>query len=66
MTTPAEYREFAFDCLRWADEAPDASQRDTMIGLGRLWMQTAIVVEQYLTLAGDSPMGASVLRSKLN
>jgi len=66
MTTPAEYREFAIDCLRWADEAPDAGQRDTMIGLGRIWMQTAIVVEQYVTLAGDSPMRASELRAKLN
>jgi hypothetical protein len=66
MTTPAEYREFAFDCLRWADEAHDAGQRDTLIGLGRVWMQTAIVVEQYVTLAGDDPMRAKELRSKLN
>lgn len=41
MPTPLEYREFALECLRWAEDAKDAGQRETLIGLARLWMQTA-------------------------
>ena len=53
MTTPAEFREFALDCLHWAEDA-------------RMWMNTAIVVDQYVTLAGDTPARSGELRAKLN
>ena len=66
MTTPAEFREFALDCLHWAEDAKDAAQRDTLIGIARMWMNTAIVVDQYVTLAGDTPARSSGLRAKLN
>lgn len=49
MTTPAEYRGFAHDCLRWADEATDPGQRDTLIGIARIWTLTAAVVDDYFT-----------------
>jgi hypothetical protein len=29
MTTPADYRDFAIDCLRWAEGTTNASQRQT-------------------------------------
>jgi hypothetical protein len=66
MTTPAEYREFAHDCLRWADEATDPGQRDTLIGIARVWTLTAAVVDDYVTLAGDDVLRSRELRAKLN
>jgi hypothetical protein len=33
MTTPTEYREFALECLKWADETPNAGQRQTFVDL---------------------------------
>lgn len=66
MTTPAEFREYALDCLHWAEDAKDAGQRDTLIGLARMWMNTAIAVDDYVTLAGDAPARSIKLRAKLN
>jgi hypothetical protein len=66
MTTPADFREFADDCLRWAEDAEDAGQRDTLIGIARMWMETALTIDQYVTLAGDTPARSIELRAKLN
>ena len=66
MTTPAEFREFALDCLHWAEDARDPAQRDTLLGIAHTWMKAAIVVDQYVTLAGDTPARSSELRAKLN
>jgi hypothetical protein len=33
MVTAQEMRTFALECLRWADETDDASQREIMIEL---------------------------------
>ena len=32
MTTPAEYRRFALDCMREADGTESAAMREMMIG----------------------------------
>ena len=66
MTTPTEYREFAHDCLRWADETNDLGQRDILIGIARIWTLTAAVVADYVTLAGDDALRSRELRAKLN
>jgi hypothetical protein len=66
MTTPAEYRGFAVDCFRWAEQARDASQRETLTDIARLWKNIAVKMDQYVTLAGDDSIRARELRSKLN
>jgi hypothetical protein len=66
MTTPAEYRAFAVECLRWADETKDASQRQTYTGLARVWMRTAVIVEDVATLTNNVPKLYEELRAKLN
>jgi hypothetical protein len=66
MTTPAEYRGFAVDCFRWAEQANNASQRETLIDIARLWKNIALKMDRYVTLAGDDPIRARELRSKLN
>jgi hypothetical protein len=55
MTTPADYRDFARDCLRWAEQAGDTAQSDTLIGIARMWMRTALIMEEQVTLANDAP-----------
>jgi hypothetical protein len=66
MTTPADYREFARDCLRWAEQASDAAQSDTLIGIARMWMRTALIMEEHATLAKDAPKLFQDLRAKLD
>ena len=66
MTPPADYREFARDCLRWAEQAGDAAQSDTLIGIARMWMRTALIMEDQATLANDAPKLFQDLRAKLD
>lgn len=66
MTTPAEYREFALDCMRLAEGAENAGMRDIMVGLARVWFRTAIAVDEYVTLAGDDSERSKELRDALN
>ena len=53
MSTPAEYREFALDCMREAECADSATMRLTMVGMARIWMRVALDVEQ--RMADDGP-----------
>ena len=55
MSTPAEYRELALDCMREAECADSATMRLTMVGLARMWMQVALEMEQHVGFAGDDP-----------
>lgn|GEM_PF-3163750 len=67
MTTPTDFREFAIDCLHWAEDAKDPAQRDTLIGVARMWMLTASELEQRVTLPGGAlPEPFGDLRAKLN
>jgi hypothetical protein len=66
MTTPADYRDFARDCLRWAEQAGDAAQSDTLIGIARMWLRTALIMEEHATLANDVPKLFQDLRAKLD
>jgi hypothetical protein len=53
MSTPAEYREFALDCMREAECADSATMRLTMVGMARIWMRVALDMEQ--RMADDGP-----------
>jgi hypothetical protein len=39
MTTPAEYRKFAFDCMREAERADSAGMQWTMVGMARIGLE---------------------------
>ena len=45
LPSPTEYREFAVECLRWADRIPKPDQRITLIEIASEWMHMALVVE---------------------
>jgi hypothetical protein len=53
MTAPADFRQYALDCMREAERADDATMRLTMLGLARIWMGVALEMDQQLMLASD-------------
>jgi hypothetical protein len=42
MPTIDECRRKAEECLRWADEAANDAQRETLLEIARLWTQTEL------------------------
>ena len=62
--TPQEMRLFALECLRWSEEAENASQRDLMVRVARTWMDTASALDRR-TANGDG-LTLPDLRSKLD
>jgi len=52
MVTPEEMRLFALDCVRWAEEADNASHRDLMLRVARTWMATAATLERKVNEGG--------------
>ena len=55
MTTPAEYRELALDCMREADRTAAAAMRLTMFGLARVWMSVAAELDKHAMRPDDDP-----------
>jgi hypothetical protein len=64
MTTPRDFRVFAMDCLRWAADAPDASQQQTLFDIAKLFMRRSLEMDE-LVLLGESPL-VDDLRWKLD
>jgi len=46
MTTPTEYRDFALECLKWAEETSSASQRNAFVDLAHVCMEAAFRLDQ--------------------
>jgi hypothetical protein len=66
MTTPHDFRDFAMDCLRWADEAPDASRGQVLLDIAKLFMRRSVELDELVLLSDrDSPL-ADDLRVKLD
>ena len=65
MTTPTHYRECALDCLKWAEEATNESQKKTFVDLARLWMEAASRLHQDDATAPERSEQAQQLRAKL-
>jgi hypothetical protein len=65
MTT-VDYRNFAIECLRWADDAADASQRQTFLGIARQWMNAALLIDAGAAMLPDASVLSRELRAKLD
>ena len=52
--SPKEFREFAQDCLRWADETQSERHRQVLLDIAKTWMQAALQLERSLALIDDS------------
>jgi hypothetical protein len=66
MTTPTEYRDFALECLKWAEETSSASQRKAFVDLARLWMEAAFRLDQGGGAAPDQFEHFREARAKLD
>jgi hypothetical protein len=63
MVTTREIRVFAADCQRWAREAENSSDRETITRAARVWLSTAAFTERRL---GERAEPCDDLRMKLN
>ena len=45
MTTAPEFRKFADECLRWADEAETDDDRQSFLDMARDWTLAALRLE---------------------
>jgi len=50
---PREFREFAQRCIRWAEDAKNERQRQTLLNLAKRWMQAAQAVQRSIALIED-------------
>ena len=41
MTDAKEYRDFAEECLKWAQETKDDAQREVFLEMANSWVQAA-------------------------
>ena len=64
MVTSIEMRLFARDCLRWADQTDNASNRELLLRISRSWMEAASAIDQ--RVAGGARLANPDLRTKLD
>jgi len=53
MPSPREFRAFALDCLRRADEAGEERTRQILLDMAAHWMRAAVQVENAIALISD-------------
>jgi hypothetical protein len=46
MVTAEDMRLFSLECLRWAEETRNPSDRDIMVRVARMWMETASALDR--------------------
>ena len=51
--SPKKFREFAQECLRWADETKSDRHRQVLLDMAKMWMQAALQLERSLALIDD-------------
>jgi len=59
MATAQEYRKFAEECLRWADEADTEEFKDAFIQMARDWTLAAMRLEAVAALPPPPRVGRS-------
>jgi hypothetical protein len=42
--SPKEFREFAQECARWADETRSERHRQVLLDMAKTWMQAALQI----------------------
>jgi len=52
--SPKEFREFAQECLRWADETKSERHRQVLRDMAATWMQAALQLERSCALIDES------------
>jgi hypothetical protein len=44
---PQEFREFARECLRWANETQSERHQQELLEMSKTWFQAALELEQF-------------------
>jgi hypothetical protein len=60
--SPKEFREFAQECLRCADETKSQRHRQVLLDMAKTWMQAAVQLERSLALIDDDMRHPRVLK----
>ena len=63
MITTQEFRQFSVECLRWADETTNPSDRQIILSIANQWLKTAFALERCML---DGAELAQDLRRKLD
>lgn len=71
MTTPADFRQYALDCMREAESADDIAMQLAMVGLARVWTDVASVwtdvaleLDRHVMRASNDDVRDHPMRSK--
>ena len=46
MITTHEFRQFSFECLKWADETANPSDRQIITSVANQWLKTASLLDR--------------------
>ena len=46
MVTTKSMRQFSLDCLHWADQALNPSDRQMIVSVARTWLKTAEAIDR--------------------
>jgi hypothetical protein len=46
MVTTQDMRIFALECMKWADETKNPSDREIMLRVAGMWAKTAAAIDQ--------------------
>jgi len=63
MITTQNMRIFSLECLKWAEARDNASDRETIIRVARMWMKTASEIDLRIS---DGAKMVPDLRRKLD
>ena len=55
MTSRADFRQYALDCMREAESADNAPMCLTMFGLARIWMDASLQMDEHVMRTGEEP-----------
>jgi hypothetical protein len=45
MESAQQFREYAKECMEWAETAETEAERDTLLEMAKAWMAAALVAE---------------------
>jgi hypothetical protein len=64
LVTTKSMRQFSLDCLRWAEQTPNPSDRQMIVSVARTWLQTAAAIDR--SVAAGHGEALPDLKRKLN
>ena len=54
MITSQDMRIFSLECLKWAEARDNASDRETIIRVARMWMKAASAIDLRIADGGET------------